>query len=55
MKKGHKAAKLKAGKVWVNTYDQLDPSGPFSGYKMSSYGREQGWEALGFYLQTKTV
>jgi hypothetical protein len=34
---------------------RLDPSGSFGGYKMSGYGREQGWEALEFYLQTKTV
>ena len=56
IKKAHKAAaRLKAGTVWVNTYGHFDPSGPFGGYKMSGYGREQGWEALEFYLQTKTV
>ncbi|AGY56283.1 aldehyde dehydrogenase family protein [Gloeobacter kilaueensis] len=56
IKKAHRAAaKLKAGTVWVNTYGHFDPSGPFGGYKMSGYGREQGWEALEFYLQTKTV
>jgi acyl-CoA reductase-like NAD-dependent aldehyde dehydrogenase len=56
IKKAHRAAAaLKAGTVWVNTYGQFDPSGPFGGYKMSGYGREQGREALEFYLQTKTV
>jgi len=56
IKKAHKAAaQLKAGTVWVNTYSRFDPSAPFGGYKMSGYGREQGWEALEFYLQTKTV
>jgi aldehyde dehydrogenase (NAD+) len=56
IKKAHKAAAaLKAGTVWVNTYGHFDPSAPFGGYKMSGYGREQGWEALEFYLQTKTV
>jgi aldehyde dehydrogenase (NAD+) len=56
IKKAHKAAaQLKAGTVWVNTYGHFDPSAPFGGYKMSGYGREQGWEALEFYLQTKTV
>ncbi|MBC8120733.1 MAG: aldehyde dehydrogenase family protein, partial [Gemmatimonadaceae bacterium] len=49
------AARLQAGSVWVNTYGQFDPSAPFGGYKMSGYGREQGREALEFYLQTKTV
>lgn len=56
VKKAHRAAaKLQAGTVWVNTYGQFDPSAPFGGYKMSGYGREQGHEALEFYLQTKTV
>lgn len=56
IKKAHKAAaKLKAGTVWVNTWGQFDPSSPFGGYTMSGYGRENGREALEFYLQTKTV
>lgn len=56
IKKAHRAAaRLQAGTVWVNTYGRFDPSGPFGGYKMSGYGREQGQEALEFYLQTKTV
>jgi aldehyde dehydrogenase (NAD+) len=56
IKKAHRAAaQLKAGTVWINTYGQFDPSSPFGGYKMSGYGRENGKEALEFYLQTKTV
>jgi aldehyde dehydrogenase (NAD+) len=56
IKKAHRAAaRLKAGTVWVNTWGQFDPSSPFGGYKMSGYGRENGQEALEFYLQTKTV
>ncbi len=56
IKKAHRAARLlKAGTVWVNTYGHFDPSSPFGGYKMSGYGRENGQEALEFYLQTKTV
>jgi aldehyde dehydrogenase (NAD+) len=56
IKQAHRAAaKLKAGTVWVNTYGHFDPAAPFGGYKMSGYGREQGEEALEFYLQTKTV
>ncbi|NMG19381.1 aldehyde dehydrogenase family protein [Brasilonema bromeliae] len=56
IKKAHKAAaRLKAGTVWINTYGHFDPSSPFGGYKMSGYGRENGQEALEFYLQTKTV
>lgn len=56
IKKAHRAAaQLKAGTVWINTYGQFDPSSPFGGYKMSGYGRENGWEALDFYLQTKMI
>jgi acyl-CoA reductase-like NAD-dependent aldehyde dehydrogenase len=36
-------------------FPQFDPSAPFGGYKASGYGREQGWESLDNYLQTKTV
>ncbi len=49
------ARRIKAGTVWLNTWHQYDPSVPFGGYKMSGYGREQGWEALMNYTQTKSV
>jgi acyl-CoA reductase-like NAD-dependent aldehyde dehydrogenase len=47
IKKAHRAAKaLKAGTVWVNTYNLYDPASPFGGYKQSGFGRELGKEAL---------
>lgn len=46
---------LKAGTVWVNTYNVLDPTVPFGGYKMSGLGRENGIQGLHEYLQTKSV
>lgn len=49
------ADKIKAGTVWINTWHKYHPSGPFGGYKMSGYGREQGAEALESYTQYKTV
>jgi len=49
------AAALKAGTVWVNCYQVMDPAVPFGGYKMSGYGRESGTEHLQEYLQTKAV
>jgi aldehyde dehydrogenase (NAD+) len=56
IKKAHRAAKaLKAGTVWVNTYNLYDPASPFGGYKQSGFGRELGKEALDGYLQTKSV
>ncbi|KAF2483075.1 aldehyde dehydrogenase [Neohortaea acidophila] len=46
---------LKAGTVWVNTYNTLHHQMPFGGYKESGIGRELGEDALSNYLQTKTV
>jgi aldehyde dehydrogenase (NAD+) len=46
---------LRAGSVWVNCYQVMDPAVPFGGYKMSGYGRESGAEHMEEYLQTKSV
>ncbi|KAK3712780.1 aldehyde dehydrogenase (NAD(P)(+)) ald5 [Vermiconidia calcicola] len=46
---------LKAGTVWVNTYNTLHHQMPFGGYKESGIGRELGEDALANYSQTKTV
>lgn len=56
IKKAHLAAKmLKAGTVWINTYNTLDVSSAFGGYKMSGFGRELGMHALEHYTQLKSV
>ena len=49
------ASKLKAGTVWVNTYNRYDAAAPFGGYKESGYGRELGMHALEHYTQVKNV
>ncbi|KAF4677940.1 Aldehyde dehydrogenase [Perkinsus chesapeaki] len=49
------ARELKAGTVWINSYDNFDPAAPFGGYKMSGWGREKGKEALDNYIETKTI
>ncbi|WP_181796689.1 aldehyde dehydrogenase family protein [Streptomyces sp. WELS2] len=49
------AAALRAGTVWVNTWNTLDAAVPFGGYKQSGWGREMGQEALNGYLETKSV
>lgn len=49
------SAGLKAGTVWVNCYNIVDPAAPFGGYKMSGTGRELSAEALNAYTETKTV
>ena len=52
----HRVAKgLKAGSVWINTYQQMDPAVPFGGYKMSGYGREGGSEHIEEFMNTKSV
>lgn len=49
------ADRIKAGTVWLNTWNKYHPNAPFGGYRMSGYGREQGTEALENYTQYKTV
>ena len=46
---------LKAGTVWVNTYNSLAAGAAFGGYKKSGFGRECAFETLMHYTQTKSV
>ena len=56
IKKAHRiASELKAGTVWINTYNVYDATMPFGGYKQSGFGRELGMQALDLYTQTKSV
>ena len=43
--------KLRAGVVWVNTYNKFDPTSPFGGYKESRFGREGGLQGLAAYCR----
>ncbi|XP_068140767.1 aldehyde dehydrogenase, mitochondrial [Drosophila tropicalis] len=49
------AGGLRAGTVWVNTYNALASQVPFGGYKMSGHGRENGEYALSNYTEVKSV
>jgi phenylacetaldehyde dehydrogenase len=49
------ARRLRAGTVWVNTWNVFDASLPFGGYKESGWGREMGSAVFNNYLETKTV
>ncbi|KAK9428236.1 aldehyde dehydrogenase family-domain-containing protein [Lipomyces doorenjongii] len=49
------AHKLRAGTVWVNCYNALHWALLLGGYGKSSFGRENGKEALREYTQTKAV
>ncbi|MHB1250787.1 MAG: aldehyde dehydrogenase family protein [Acidimicrobiales bacterium] len=54
--RAHSFAKaIRAGSVWVNCYNLMDPAVPFGGYKMSGYGREGGVQHLDEFLETKAV
>ncbi len=47
--------KIKAGTVWVNGHNLLDPALPFGGYKNSGIGREMGRAVFDLYTETKSV
>ena len=56
IQKAHKvAAALKAGTVWINMYNAVDPAMPFGGFKQSGIGREMGFEAIELYTEVKSV
>jgi aldehyde dehydrogenase (NAD+)/phenylacetaldehyde dehydrogenase len=56
IKKAHYVAgRLKAGTVWINTYNLYDAAVPFGGFKQSGYGRDLGRHALDHYTETKAV
>jgi gamma-glutamyl-gamma-aminobutyraldehyde dehydrogenase/4-guanidinobutyraldehyde dehydrogenase/NAD-dependent aldehyde dehydrogenase len=54
--KAHKlAAKVRAGTVWVNTFDVADIIVPFGGFKNSGFGRDRSLHALDSYSALKTT
>lgn len=56
VKKAHAVSRrLRAGTVWINTYNFFDPGMPFGGYKGSGFGRDLGAACLNEYTQLKSV
>ena len=56
IQKAHRTARaLRAGTVWINSYNFYDSGAPFGGVKASGFGRDLGRDALDGYLETKTV
>lgn len=49
------SSKIKAGTIWVNTYNDFHPMVPFGGFSASGIGREMGEEVFHEYTQTKAV
>jgi acyl-CoA reductase-like NAD-dependent aldehyde dehydrogenase len=54
--KAHRLSRaIRAGVVWVNTFDTADITVPFGGFKQSGFGRDKGMAALDGYTQLKTT
>jgi len=52
----HKVARrLRAGTVWVNTFDASDVITPFGGFKATGAGRDKSLHALDAYTAVKTT
>jgi acyl-CoA reductase-like NAD-dependent aldehyde dehydrogenase len=49
------ARRIRAGIVFVNTFDSADITVPFGGFKQSGFGRDKGLHALDGYTQLKTT
>ena len=56
IKLAHRMAnEIKAGSVWINTYNGFDTASPFGGCKQSGFGRDLGAHALEQYTHVKSV
>ena len=49
------ARAVRAGTVWINTYNSYDSAAPFGGFKASGFGRDLGKESLNGYTESKSV
>jgi aldehyde dehydrogenase (NAD+)/betaine-aldehyde dehydrogenase len=49
------AAAMRAGTVWVNMANPVDPAIPWGGFGASGWGREMGRDALDAFTETKSV
>jgi len=47
--------KIRAGTVWVNCHNFVDPAMPFGGFKQSGHGRESGRAVFELYTELKSV
>lgn len=54
--RAHRASRaLRAGTVWINTYQMVNASVPYGGVKQSGFGRNLGEASLDDYTQIKSV
>lgn len=56
LSRAHRVSRaIRAGTVWVNTFDVSDIIVPFGGFKNSGYGRDRSLHALDAYTGLKTT
>jgi acyl-CoA reductase-like NAD-dependent aldehyde dehydrogenase len=56
LSRAHRASRaLRAGTVWVNTYQMVYPTVPYGGVKQSGHGRTLGEASIDELTQTKSV
>ena len=46
---------LRAGTVWVNSFDRSTIATPFGGFKQSGFGRDRSPHAIDKYTDLKTI
>jgi 4-(gamma-glutamylamino)butanal dehydrogenase len=46
---------LRAGTVWVNSFDRSSVATPFGGFKQSGFGRDRSAHAIDKYTDLKTI
>ena len=56
MKAAHRLSRaIRAGTVWVNTFDRSSLTTPFGGFKQSGFGRDRSPHAIDKYMDFKTI
>ncbi|MCZ7573276.1 MAG: aldehyde dehydrogenase [Ardenticatenaceae bacterium] len=56
IKRAHSVAhRLRTGVVWINDHHRTGPAAPWGGFKLSGYGRENGFEAMLQYTEVRSV
>ena len=56
LNRAHRIARqLEAGSVWVNKFSDIEPDGPYGGYKQSGFGRTGGIDGLREFQRTKNI
>jgi aldehyde dehydrogenase (NAD+) len=56
LNRAHRIARqLEAGSIWVNKFSDIEPQGPYGGYKQSGFGRTGGIDGLREFQRTKNI